>query len=254
MSPESVSVVEPQPQGMSELSRLTGVFFEPTKTFEDIAARPAFWVPLILTIVAGVIFSALLGQHVGWPEVARQGAQANPRAQQQLEQAPPEQRERAAAFQTTIVTLTSYAGAVLGPVVGGLIVGAVLLGIVRGIMSAPVKFKQVFAILCYASVPGIIQTALKTVVMFLKKPEEFNLLNPLAFNPAAFMDYQTSSKFVYTVAKSLDVFTIWWLLLVAVGLKAAGGKKLSFAGALTAVALPWAILVLIGASIAGAFS
>ena len=68
------------------------------------------------------------------------------------------------------MTVTSYAGAVLGPVVGGLIVGAVLLGIVRGIMSAPVTFKQVFAILCYASVPGIIQTALKTVVMFLKKP------------------------------------------------------------------------------------
>jgi len=43
-------------------------------------------------------------------------------------------------------------------------------------------------------------------------------------------------------------------LLVATGLKAAGGKKLSFGGALTAVALPWAILVLGRASLAGLFS
>jgi Yip1 domain len=254
MSPESVSEIEPQPSGMSELSRLTGVFFEPKKAFEDIATRPAFWVPLILTIVAGLIFSALLGQHVGWAEVIRQQSQLNARQAQQLEQLPPEQREKATALQITLAPILSYAASILGRPIGYLIVGAILLGIVRGIMSAPIKFKQMYAILCYASLPGIIQTALKTVVMFLKKSEEFNIINPLAFNPAAFMDYNSSSKFAYTIASSLDVFTIWGILLIAVGLKAAGGKKLSFAGALTAVALPWAILVLIGASFAGLFS
>ena len=254
MSPESVSEVEPQPSGMSELSRLTGVFFEPKKAFEDIAARPAFWVPLILTILAGVAFSALLGQHVGWAEVLRQQAQVNPRQAQQLEQLQPEQREKAQALQITLAPFFSYGAAVLGRPIGYLVVGAILLGIVRGIMSAPIKFKQVFAILCYSSLPGIIQTVLKAVVMFLKKPEEFNIINPLAFNPAAFMDYSTSSKFAYTVASSLDVFTIWGILLIALGLKAAGGKSISFAGALTAVALPWAILVLIGASLAGLFA
>ena len=254
MSPESVPEVEPQPSGMSELSRLTGVFFEPAKAFEDIAVKPAFWAPLILTIVAGVIFSALLGQHVGWPLIVREQAEMNPMAQRQMEQMPEEQRQKNTALQTTLAPIFSYAASVLGRPVSYLIVGAILLGIVRGMMSAPVRFKQVFAVLCYSALPGIIQTALKAVVMFLKKPEEFNMINPLAFNPAAFMDYKTSSKFVYTVASSLDVFTIWAILLIAIGLKAAGGKKLSFAGALTAVALPWAILVLIGASVAGVFS
>jgi hypothetical protein len=254
MSPESVPEVEPQPSGMGELSRLSGVFFEPKKAFEDIAARPAFWVPLILTIVAGLIFSALFGQHVGWSEAIRQQNQFNPKAAQRLEQLPADQRDKGIALQVTLAPIFAYTGSVLGRPLSYLIVGAVLLGIVRGIMSAPIRFKQVFAILCYSSLPGIIQTALKAVVMFLKKPEDFNVINPLAFNPAAFMDYATSSKFAYTVASSLDVFTIWWILLIAIGLKAAGGKKLSFAGALTAVALPWAILVLIGGAIAGAFA
>ena len=41
---------------MSEFSRLTGVFFEPGKTFADIAERPRWLVPLLLVIVAGVAF------------------------------------------------------------------------------------------------------------------------------------------------------------------------------------------------------
>jgi hypothetical protein len=59
---------------------------------------------------------------------------------------------------------------------------------------------------------------------------------------------------LYTLAMSLDLFTIWVILLTATGLKAAAGKRLSFGGALFAVVLPWAILVLGGASLAGLFS
>ena len=90
--------------------------------------------------------------------------------------------------------------------------------------------------------------------MFLKSPDRFNLMNPLAFNPAAFMDPKTTSKFLYTIASGCDLFIFWAMLLTAIGLKAAAGKRLSFGGALFAVALPWAFFLLIGASIAGAFS
>jgi hypothetical protein len=135
-----------------------------------------------------------------------------------------------------------------------LIVGGMLLGIVRGIMSAPVRFKQVFAIMCYASLPGLIFTVLAITVMLLKNPDDFNLQNPLVFNPGAFMDPQSTSKFLHSIASSLDLFTVWTILLIAVGLKAAGGRKLSFGGSLAAVALPWAIWVLVRASLAGLFS
>ena len=253
MTPESVTELEPQPQGMSEASRLSGVFFEPKKAFEDIAARPFFWVPLILTIVAGLIFVTMLGQHIGWSQIIRQQMQSNPRSAQQMDQLPPDQRERMIEMQTRFVPFGFYGGALLGGPIFFLIAGLILLGITRGIMSAPIRFKQVFAILCYASMPTIIQTILTTVVMFLKKPEEFNLQNPLAFNPGAFMDPTTTSKFLYALASAIDVFTIWRIVLIAVGLKAAGGRKLSFGGALTAVALPWVIIVLIRASLANVF-
>ena len=39
-------------------------------------------------------------------------------------------------------------------------------------------------------------------------PETFNLNNPVASNPAYFMD-MAGNKFFYTLASALDVFTIW---------------------------------------------
>jgi hypothetical protein len=92
------------------------------------------------------------------------------------------------------------------------------------------------------------------VVIFLKSPDQFNLMNPLVFNPGAFMDPKTASKFLYTIASGCDLFIFWAMLLTAIGLKAAAGKRLSFGGAVFAVILPWAFFLLLGASIAGAFS
>jgi hypothetical protein len=42
-------------------------------------------------------------------------------------------------------------------------------------------------------------------------------------------------------------------VLIAIGLKAAGGKQLSMGGAATAVFLPWAIWTFGAAALAGAF-
>jgi len=251
MTPENAPAVEPEPAGMSEFSRLTGVFFEPGKTFADIAERPNFWVPLILMIAAILAFTIAISQRIGWDRVVRH--QLESRVAQMSDQ----QREaisRTMDMQVKMVSIFGYAGGILGVPISYLIMGGILLGIVRGIMSAPVRFKQSFAILCYANLPGLIFTVLAIMVMFLKNPDDFNLQNPLVFNPGAFMDPQSPLKFLHSVASSLDLFTIWTILLVATGVKAAGGKKLSFGGALTAVALPWAILVLGRALLAGMFS
>jgi hypothetical protein len=251
MTPENAPAVEPEPAGMGEFSRLTGVFFEPGKTFADIAERPNFWVPLILMMVASIAFTTTISQRIGWDRVVRQ--QIESRMARMTDQ----QREavtKTMDMQVRIASISGYVGGVIGVPLYYLIVGGILLGIVRGIMSAPVRFKQAFAIMCYASLPGLVFTVLAIAVMFLKNPDDFNLQNPLVFNPGAFMDPQSTSKFLHSVASSLDLFTIWTILLLAVGLKAAGGKKLSFGGSLTAVALPWAIWVLVRGSLAGMFS
>jgi hypothetical protein len=255
MTPEMEPYAEPAPAEMSEISRLSGVFFEPSKAFADIAERPRWFVPLLLAILATLAFYVTYGQRNGWRSFIEEQMQSNARVARQMEQLSPEQREQSFNLQAKIIMpITYYVGPVIGMPIAYLFGSLILLGIASGLMSAGVKFKQIFAIECYAGLTGIVSKILGIVVIFLKRPEQFNLMNPLAFNPAAFMDPKTTSKFIYTLATGFDLFVFWGMLLTAIGLKAAAGKRLSFGGALFAVALPWAFFLLLGASIAGAFS
>ena len=250
MTPETISDLEPQPPKMSEVSRLSGVFFEPSKAFTDIAARPSFLVPLILSLVFGVVYITMFSQRVGWERMIRHQQETSSRAAQLT----PEQREQGVQMGAKFAPVFGYVGILVGVPLTLTIWSAVLLGIVKGIMSVPLKFKQIFAILCYAGLPGVIFMALAIAVMFLKSPDDFNLQNPLVFNPGALLDQATSSKFVYSLASSLDLFRIWTLVLIGIGLKAAGGKKISMGGAMAAAFVPWLVWIFCAAGLAGIFS
>jgi hypothetical protein len=47
-------------------------------------------------------------------------------------------------------------------------------------------------------------------------PEAFDIRNPVATNPAYFMDPQNSPA-LYALASGLDVFVIWSIVLMALG-------------------------------------
>jgi hypothetical protein len=231
---------------MSEVSRIAGVFFEPAKTFEDVAQRPTFIVPLVLVILCSLVYTALYSQHVGWERMIRHQMEASKQSQQQT----PEQREQAIQIGLKFAPIIGYAIPLIFVPLGFLIAAAVLLAMVK-MMSAPIQFNQVYAVMCYSGITGIVFIVLAIAVMFLKNPDDFDIQNPLAFNLGALLDPNSGSKFVYTLATSMDLFSIWKIILIAIGLKAAGGRSLSFTGALVAVLIPWGIWVLCAAALAG---
>ena len=231
---------------MSEIARLTGAFFEPKKAFADIAARPRWIVPLLVIMVASIGLASFFNQK----GVMRIAAEQQMAKNQQLQQLPPEQREQRIEVGMKFANMISYAIPVILPMMY-LVMALVLWGIVSGILSAPVRFKQTFAIVTYGQLPGLLVVIMTAIILQLKSPADFNVQNPLMFNAGAFMDPQTANKFIYSLASSIDLFSFWSLFLVATGLKAAAGKKLSSGGAMFAVLLPWAVLVLVKAGFAG---
>ena len=248
MGTETVRASEPASAPMGEFSRLIGVFFEPKKTFSDVVARPRWLVPVLITIISSVLLVYLFNSHVGWESYLHRLMDNNPRVQQLA----PEQRQAQFNLQLRIVPVFSYVGAILGVPLILLIGGGIIFGIVKGLLGVPMRFVQVFAIMAYAWLPRVIFSGLSIAVMFLKNPEDFDIQNSFASNPGAFMDPESSSKFLYTLASAADVFTIWVILLIATGLKVAGGKRISFGGALFAVLLPWVVYVLCRGGLAAA--
>lgn len=248
MSANPLPPVQSGSPPMSELSRLVGVFFEPKKAFADIAQRPRWFVPFLITVVFSAGYLYAFTTHIGWEPYLHRIMDTNARVQQ----LPAEQRQNVFTLYLRILPIFGYVAAIVGVLIPYLLGSAIVVGIIKGLMGVPIRFKQAFASYAYGALPNIIYSALATVVVFVtRNPDDFNPQNGFVSNPAAFMDPLTASKFLYTVARYVDVFVIWGVLLTATGLKAAGGKKLSFGGALFAVLLPFVIFVLISGALAG---
>jgi len=233
---------------MNEVSRIAGVYFDPKKAFADIAARPGWIVPVVLLIVIGLAFTYTYSTRVGWDRYVHQILDNSSRMQN-LDQA---SRDRAFEMQHKIAPYTFVGGVIIGTPIMILVAAAVLLLMCK-MGGAQLKFSQLFAIVSYAMLTGVISGILAIVVLFLKNPDDFNLMNPLAFNLGAFLEPPPATgKFLYGLLKSFDLFTFWTIALEAVGISVAA-RKVSFSKALILVATPWLIWTLVSSASSSLF-
>jgi hypothetical protein len=222
---------------MTELGRLFGVFFEPGKVFADLAARPRWIAPMLISILVGLALVYAISSHIGWEPTIRQTIASNP----QTADLPADQREKAIATGAKFASIFGWVGALLGAPVSVLLIAAVLTGLFNGLLGTELKFAQTFAITAYALLVRALLTALLILLVYLKPPEDFNIqISP--FSPAAYMNRLETPKWLMSLAGSLDLFTIWAIILLAIGFSVAA-KKLSFTKSLTAIATPWLIWV-----------
>lgn len=228
----------PETKGMTETGRLIGIFWEPRPVFEDLSTRPRWWVPLILLTVLAVGYLLAFSRIVGWETFMRQQFETNP----QLQQIPPEQQDRILEQQTKYASTFGYVGAGVGVAASTLLIAALLLGLFNFLGGTRLKYKQAFSITCYSYLPTGLSTILAMVVMYLKNPEDFDLQNPLVLNVGSFLDPDTTAKWLHSIATSLDAFSIWVMLLLALGFSVAA-KKLPFSRSLMLVLSPWAVYV-----------
>lgn len=234
---------------MGEFARLSGVLFEPTKAFDDIAAHARWWPPLAIIIVLSLVFVYTFSQRVGYERFYRQQMETNSRVQQ-MDSA---QREQIIATQVKVAPYFFYGFSIVGTPVSALIVAAVFLLIFRTFLGADVSFRQVYAICCYSLVPLIFSSIMGFAMMMLKEPDQFDLQNPTPSNIGAFLDATTTPKWLYSLTSSVDAFTLWTLALAATGLSVAA-RKISWSTAITWVVGTWALWVLIKMGLAAAFS
>ncbi len=80
--------------GLSQWQRVACTFTAPSKTFEDIKrGNRSWWMPFLITILAGYILFAAVTFKIGMQQVAENQIHLNPKAEEKMAQAPPEQRE-----------------------------------------------------------------------------------------------------------------------------------------------------------------
>lgn len=228
-----------QPTGpqMSVGQTLTGIFFEPSTTFESLRARPRFLVATIISIVAIMAFFTLFYQRIGQEKIIRAAMESSPRAADLT----PEQREQQIQMQTKpIFKAIGYVAPVIGIAIF-FAAGAALYLLGAMLMGGKLNYKQALSVWVYSGVPAILITmVLNVILLFIKSEDSYDIVQAsksglVQANLSFLVDGKTSPA-LFSILSSIDVFQFYGLFLAALGLRIMG--KLSSGSA-------WAIVIAI---------
>ena len=225
------------------------MLFSPGKTFEDIVRKPSWIAPILLSTVLSIIAVVALNQRVNWREYIIQQIEKSSQSAQMSADQKQQRAEVGAKFTVAIV----YAAGVIVPVCFALLVGLVMMGAYNLMAGAGARFAASFAIVAHAGMVGIISTPIFLLVLFLKPYGTIDPDNPVVTNLGALLP-EESARWLVILCKSLDIFTIWILILIAIGFAAVNPRKLKGAKPYTIAFSVWAVFVLIRVAWAFIFS
>jgi len=245
MGVQPAAVPVPQQPGLSQWQRVADTFVAPQKTFDDIKrGNRSWWLPLIIAALFTYILFGAIFQKIGVQQVVDNQIRMSPKAQEQMAQASPEQREKSNSLSVRITKVIFLAVPVVG-LVYAVVISAVLVGTINFVFGGKAKFGSFFAVIYYAWLPGIVKVLLGVAVIYSgMAPESFNVKNFAPTNLGAFLDPVDTSKALYSLATSLDIVTIWTLVLLSIGVATVAGVKRS--SGYIAVFGWWIIVVLFG--------
>jgi hypothetical protein len=218
--------------------RIAGVLFAPAEAFAEIARRPDVLGPLLILLVIRYASTLLiipkLDTEAMFEAQAAQMRKQNPDiAEADL--------ERVRTFGAASAKVFAYVSPVL-MVVWYLILAAVLLGAFRA-MGGEGTFKQAFSATLYAWIPLTILSIITTIVVMARGSFDPTTAATLVKSNPAFLTTLTDHPVLFSLLSSIDLFTIWTVILLIFGFAAL--SKLSKGRSAAIVISLWLVLVLV---------
>jgi Yip1 domain len=232
--------------GLTQWQRVTNTFAAPSKTFADIQrGNKSWWLPLILLALAGYLLFAAVTQKIGIQQVVDNQVRMNPKAQERLEQLTPERREASNKVSVEITRGVFIGGPLIG-LIAITLFSLLLLGTINFVFGGRATYGKIFAVYYYAYLPSLVKVLLGIVVLYAGiAPESFNIKNFAPTNLGAFLDPGDLNPGLYSLASSIDLITIWTMVLLSIGIATVAGVKRSY-GYITVFGW-WGLVVLAGA-------
>jgi Yip1 domain len=231
----------PPPAKANPFSRMVGAVVSPVDTFRSIAERPDWIVPLVVAILLGILSTVLIAPHID--------IEASMRKQMAKKDMPAAQMDRVIEMSKKTQKYNPVIVGVIVPVIF-FAISAIMLFAFRA-FGGEGTFRQSMAVLAYAWVPSIIKGCLTLVVVLMGGTIlQQDMANVLKSNPGAFLGEGASPALV-SLLSSLDVFTIWMLVLMTIGYSYM--SRLSRATSASIVFGLWLVTVLVAAGFHAAF-
>jgi hypothetical protein len=199
---------------VSYFSKIISVFWEPTKTFKAISEKVSIFdiiIPLLLVIIVSWITTPIIKPVV--KKTIRTKIE-------QMEQLPDE--KKAEIIEKQVKQQDSFWSYIIIPfavAIGSVLVGFVFLFVSNFILGGDNKFLPVWAVVTYSSLVDLIASAVKIPLIVQKGTLD------VYTSIAIFM--QDTGSFLFNFAKHLDIFSLWKVVLISIGLSVLSKKKLS---------------------------
>lgn len=245
---------EPREQAveMSTPQTLTGIFFEPGRTFEALRARPRFLAATVIVALFFLASSVAFFSKVDYDQMIRQAMENSPRA----EQMSPEQKEAAISMQTKPVFKYGFGYGI--PFIAVFVVTALgaaiyLLGALA--MGKKMSYWQTLAVWSYSSLPpALLLTVANIIMLFVRPPDPSDAVaarGGMIHANLGILVSRTDHPVLTSALGAIDLFVIYGLVLAATGMHKTG--KLSTGSAWTIVLAVWIARVVIGVGFAALF-
>ncbi|MDI6808848.1 MAG: YIP1 family protein [Candidatus Eisenbacteria bacterium] len=220
-------------------SRVLRVFYSPRKVFESLDRRPEWIWAALLGLVISLALTFILLPRVFLPEhlaALRDNPDITPERLSAVEE----------RFQGMLPTIMGLASALFGFLVGLFGKSLVIFVAALAFLSARAPFTKVLSVMAYSGFIGLLSYALKTPLMVAKGTR--NIETSLA----VFVSPDEGSKVVRGLLGSFDVFAIWELAIVSIGIGVifkVTGKKAAMM--VVPIWIVWRVLVSFLGSFAG---
>jgi uncharacterized membrane protein len=222
------------------VERVVDTFIAPSKTFTDILRSTSWWLPFLLLLIVTFASTLTIDKKIGFDHVAEQSIQQNPSSEERMSQLTPDQRDRQMHIISISMKAVSYGFGVFVLVIS-LVIALLNWASLNFGFGAKTTFGQNFAVVMYASLPRLFVGILNIVFVYTGvNTENFNLNNPVGTNLGYYLT--DSPKWIQTAATSLDVFSIWTLVLSIIGLSIISGKT---KGQTSIVVIGWTVFFLV---------
>jgi hypothetical protein len=233
MSDSVAETQPPPPEKVNSFARIVGVFFSPNETFQSIARKPDFAIPLTILAFISLVSGWVLASRLDFVSMMRETMEANP----QTAQMPAERLDSTVKMMAGVTKAITYASPLLSILVLVILAGIIFLAF--RMFEGQGDFKQAFSATVYAWYPALLKGVIAFVVLLNRKNiSMIDLQNPVRSN-LAFLVNPKTRPVMFALLSSFDLFSIWLVVLLIIGFAAL--SRLSKARSAAIVITLWII-------------
>jgi Yip1 domain len=197
----------PAPKNLA--ARIIGILVSPKETFQSVVASPKWFGVLACTTLAVALFTALPLT----TEAGRQSAIDRQVTQMQSfgVQVTDEMYQRMEQGAGRMPYMTGGSIVVVSPIIVAIFAG-ILFAIFNAALGGEASFKQVYSVLAHAGVISTVGAIFGGLLNFARQRMDS------VTNLGSLVPMLPEKSFVASLLGAIDVFIVWWLIVLAMGL------------------------------------